>query len=234
MTTRKNNRFPLLLALAVLVLSSFVTQQAAAASFAGTGSLNTGRRNHTAMLLPNGKILVVGGYSNTVYWASAELYDPATGIWATTGSLHATRSSHTATLLPNGKVLVAGGQCSGGGMAIASAELYDPASGTWTMTGSLDTGRANHTATLLPNGKVLVVGGSASGSPAGILYSAELYDPASGTWMMTGSLHTTYREYHTATLLPNGKVLVAGAITATLCPLPSCTIQPAGRGPRPA
>ena len=63
-----------------------------------------------------------------------------------------------------------------------------------------------HTATLLPNGKVLVAGGSNGG---GSLSSAELYDPASGSWSTTGSLATA-RDYHTATLLPNGKVLVAG------------------------
>ncbi len=66
---------------------------------------------------------------------------------------------HTATLLPNGKVLVAGG-FNGGFTILTSAELYDPASGSWTATGSLNTARAYHTATLLPNGKVLVAGGN--------------------------------------------------------------------------
>ena len=83
----------------------------------------------------------------------------------------------------------------------------------------------HHTATLLPNGKVLVAGGNNSG----ILTSAELYDPASGSWSATGSLNTA-RYQHTATLLPNGKVLVAGGIMAALLPARNCTTQPAGAG----
>ena len=111
---------------------------------------------HTATLLPNGKVLVAGGY-NSGYLTSAELYDPASGSWSATGSLNTARQAHTATLLPNGKVLVAGGDNGSG--YLTSAELYDPASGSWSATGSLNTARYFHTATLLPNGKVLVAGG---------------------------------------------------------------------------
>ena len=107
-------------------------------------------------------------------------------------------------------VLVAGGFDSTSN-ASASAELYDPASGTWTSTGNLNTARALHTATLLPSGMVLVAGGHDGPTFAPsfeVLSSAELYDPASGTWTVTGSLNTA-RYLHTATLLPNGMVLVA-------------------------
>jgi Galactose oxidase, central domain len=178
--------------------------------FEETGSLATARDDHTATLLPNGKVLVAGGSNNNgVNFASAELYDPATGTWTKTGSLTAGRTRHTATLLPNGKVLVAGGYDVFGN-PFASAELYDPASGTWTETGSLATRRSLHTATLLPNGKVLVAGGYGLFGDH-YLTSAELYDPASGTWTATGSLNMA-RYNHTATLLPNGKVLVAGGL----------------------
>src|SRR5262245_13655301 len=78
--------------------------------------------------------------------------------------------------------------------------------GTWTITGSLHTARLFHTATVLSDGKVLVAAGT--DSDFFVLGSAELYDPASGTWTTTGSL--TARAFHTATLLPDGKVLVAG------------------------
>jgi hypothetical protein len=122
-------------------------------------------------LLPNGKVLVAGGDGSSGYLASAELYDPATGIWMATGSLSTARYDHTATLLPNGKILVAGGYNGG---YLASAELYNPANGTWTATGSLGTARELHTATLLPNGMVLVAGGYNFSS--GSLASAELYD----------------------------------------------------------
>ena len=116
------------------------------------------------------------------------------------------RQSHTATLLLSGKVLVAGGE---NNFPLNSAELYDPATGTWTATGSLATSRSSHTATLLPNGNVLVAGGFTDQNffP---LNSAELYDPNSETWTPTASMNIPARAVHTATLLLNGKVLVAG------------------------
>jgi MYXO-CTERM domain-containing protein len=166
--------------------------------------MSTARTGHTATLLPNGKLLVVGGETNSGYIPSAELYDPATGTWTATGSLAQARNLHTATLLPTGKVLVAGGTNTSG--RTPTAELYDPVTGTWTATGSLAQARSLHTATLLPNGKLLVVGGEGN---RGRLASAELYDPATSTWTATGSLSLS-RLNHTATLLPSGKVLITG------------------------
>ena len=191
------------------VISCCGLEEAAAAPFTfdNTGSLAAARENHTATLLSNGKVLVVGGFDGSSALASAELYDPTSGTWSATGGLATARRLHTATLLPNGKVLVAGGVGSSG--YLTSAELYDPASGSWAATNSLATAREYHTATLLPNGKVLVAGGYNSSS--GYLASAELYDPTSGTWSATNSLATA-RYVHTATLLPNGKVLVAGGV----------------------
>src|SRR6059058_666188 len=170
-----------------------------------TGSLKTARFHHTATLLPDGRVLVVGGEQGHTPLASAELYDPATGTWSATGSLNTARDSHTATLLPSGKVLVAGGRETD--LYSASAELYNPATGTWSPAGSFDTGRVFHTATLLHNGKVLVAAGRGRDSGFIELASAELYDPATGTWSATGSLSTA-RYDHTATLLPNGMVVV--------------------------
>jgi hypothetical protein len=97
-------------------------------------------------------------------------------------------------------------------VSLNGAELYDAATGTWNITASLNTARNSHTATLLPNGKVLVVaGGYWSGGPCPCYFndlnSSELYDPATGTWRITASLNTA-RNSHTATRLPNGKVLV--------------------------
>jgi N-acetylneuraminic acid mutarotase len=159
-------------------------------------------------------VIVAGGLdSNVSVSTSAELYDPASGTWTVTGSLNTEREAHTATLLPNGMVLVAGGFDSSIN-ASASAALYDPASGTWTATGNLNNPRVYHTATLLPNGMVLVTGGhdGPSFTPSDVLSSAELYDPASGSWTVTGSLNTA-RYVHTASLLSNGIVLVAGGIS---------------------
>ena len=172
--------------------------------FEETGSFAQIHSYGTATLLPNGKVLVTGGYS-------AELYDPASRTWTPTGSLNESRNGgHTATLLANGKVLVAGG-ISGAIFETRSAELYDPATGIWTPTGSLNYGRYSHTATLLPDGRVLVAGGFQQSHyrPPVPLPGAELYDPTTGIWSTTGSL-VTARGSHTATLLANGKVLVAG------------------------
>ena len=129
-------------------------------------------------------------------------------IWVGNSPMTTARYDHTATLLTNGMVLVAGGGYNAG--YFSSAELYDPATKTWTATSSMAANRAMHTATLLPNGKVLVAGGLTSQG----IYNhsnngAELYDPTTRTWRVTGAMATA-RYAHTATLLPNGKVLVAG------------------------
>ncbi len=194
-------------------------------TWTATGSLVTGRYNHSATLLPDGKVLVAGGIAvccDSI--ASAELYDPASGTWTATGSLANVREQHTATLLPNGKVLVAGGNGDFFYSSLASAELYDPASGTWTGTGSVVTARSTHTATLLPNGEVLVAAGLFLTNP---IRSAELYDSASGTWSATGRLvgsgHSG-RAQHTATLLPNGEVLVAGGFNPAFINLKSAQL----------
>jgi N-acetylneuraminic acid mutarotase len=151
-----------------------------------TGSLQTPRTSHTATLLPKGKVLVAGG-ANLVLdqtgadpvdptVASAELYDPATGVWTPTGSMGQPRQVHTAKLLPGGKVLIAGGVSYFGGLFPTSAELYDPTTGTWLPTLPLVSGRRDHITALLPNGKVLLAGGFNTSDTGP---SAELFDPAS-------------------------------------------------------
>ncbi len=180
-----------------------------------TGSMATPRDSHTDTRLPNGRVLVAGGITNFPLGglASAELYDPATRTWLPAGSMANARANHTETLLPGGKVLVVGGETDVNGTALASAELYDPAAGTWMPTGSLTGARKMHTATLLPNGKVVVAGGQGGDNSRQPLASAELYDPATGTWSSTGALGNA-RFDHTATFVDGGVLVVGGSDNA--------------------
>ncbi len=182
-------------------------------TFVATGSMADERYGHTATLLRDGRVLVVGGadlMDGIDNLATAELYDPLTGKFTRTGSMARGRAEHTATLLADGRVLIAGG-FGGGTVPVATAEIYDPDTGTFAATGSMMVERQNHTATLLPGGQVLIAGGLDSESRA--LSSAELYDPVSGTFRATGSM-TAPRDFHTATALADGMVLVAGGVGA--------------------
>ncbi len=169
---------------------------------------------HVAAVLPNGKVLLVGGFNGATFQllTSTDLYDPATNTWSSAGSLPAGRWYPTATLLLSGRVLIAGGwNGADSNPFLSSSELFDPAANVWTSTASMSTGRTAHTATPLQGGKVLVVGGyhaSGSSSPA-YLDAAEIYDPSTNTWASAAAIPGA-RAYHTATLLQNGKVLVAG------------------------
>lgn len=187
-------------------------------AWAATGSLNQARYNHTATLLPNGRVLIVGGNTATQILNSAELYDPVTGAWTATPAPGVARALHTATLLPNGLVLIAGG-LGANGQRTASAQLYDPNNGVnggWSNAPNLSQARSNHTATLLPDGTVFVFGGLASDSAA--LNTGALFIPAgaSGSWAnlsfvdSANSQVPAFRFLHTATLLPTNKVFISG------------------------
>ena len=163
--------------------------------WASAGAMAHARVGHAAALLPDGRVLVVGGYERGGGAAqTAELYDPATNTWSSAATLNAARPVVRATLLVNGLVLVIGND--------ASAEVYDPTADAWTPTGSLPW--TPGAAALLASGGIAVAaGGDTSGTGAAV------YDPATGTWLATGSLSTTHTGGSASRLL-DGRLLVAG------------------------
>lgn len=177
-------------------------------TFTNTGSLNTARCIPTATLLNTGKVLITEG-------PEAELYDPSSGTFSYTGSPNVSRAAHTVTLLGNGEVLLAGGQDPSGNY-LSSAEVYNPATGIFTVTRSMHTSRVFASATLLSDGQVLVAGGWTYVPPAyPILSEAELYDPSTGKFTVTGSMNHP-RAYQQSLLLPSGDVLeTSGSFTTT-------------------
>jgi hypothetical protein len=183
-------------------------------SFSSTkGNMNQAREGHRAVLLPSGKVLIAGGDDSTESLSSVELFDPANESFTTTRNMTTARSGATATLLPNGKVLVAGGVDKSDAL-LATAELYDPTTGSFTATaGNMTSARWSHTATLLANGKVLLTGGRVNFAPNTNSATAELFDPSTATFTATGSM-TILRDFHSATLLGNGQVLVLGGDSA--------------------
>ena len=174
-------------------------------------TLNTARVGHTATLLGNGQVLIVGGYDPaTGIIADSELYDPNAQIFIDLGNTNTPRFHHTATLLQNGQVLITGGETdptpSG---AYNTAELFNPQ--TWIfspLSAAMVSGREGHAATVLNDGTVLITGGDLPG--AGSLNTAEIYNPSSGAFNSVSAAMASPRIFHDANLLNGGKVLLSG------------------------
>ena len=168
----------------------------------------------TAVRLLNGRVLVAGDDPSPTSF-TAYLYDEVNSpaAWIAAGQPTFQHIAGTMTLLPSGEVLLAGGYCGGACATVNTAEVYRPHPlNDWVTVNSMATTRHGHTATLLPSGLVLVAGG-AQRTPTIIRGTCELFDEGTGAWSTAVAAMNQFRVAHTATLLPNGKVLVVGGLT---------------------
>jgi PKD repeat protein len=174
-------------------------------TFTPTSPMFYAHTQHRSILLPNGKVLVVAGST-----AQCEIYDPLADTWSPAGQLPYAATRLDAALLPDGTVIAAGGyNYPDSGSPSAFVNLYDPTTNTWRSLAPMLVSRLDHTLTVLPDGRVLIVAGTDSNYT---LNSVEIYDPtagANGQSQLTDAL-VDDRRAHSATLLPNGDVLVAG------------------------
>lgn len=195
-------------------LSSAEIYDPATNRFLPAGPMTMARSGHTATLLNSGKVLIIGGTgTNWAFLPYAELFDPRTGRFEATGGMRTARESHTATILRDGRVFVAGGHMGRRPSVVvhASAEIYDPASGAFAPAGTMTRVRHKHEAILLSDGRVLIAGGADQRDGRGAYVSAEIYDPVTGRYTVTGDMNIArYKLQGTSVLLKGGKVLFAG------------------------
>ncbi len=206
--------------------------------FVPTGSMLEARIDATATRLPDGRVLIAGGWSRLragqedegtdvdgQALATAELFDPVTEVFSPTGSMGQARRDATATLLADGRVLITGGFGSAptadGGMnlreVLDSAEIFDPSTSTFSPAGAMTSSRGLHSATILQDGTVLLVGGLGSvggelptAPGTGPLDSVESFDPSTQTFRsITAPMHTGRLE-PTSSILRDGRVLIVG------------------------
>jgi N-acetylneuraminic acid mutarotase len=197
-------------------------------SWSSIASMADNRQAAMSATLPDGKILVFGGFgTGGIIRDSAETYNPDSELgneepWVATGSLAQSRWLGTGTALVSGKVLAVAGQSIIDDIAtpLNSAELYDPEEGTWSSAGTLSVPRWGHRAIRLQDGKVLVVGGQ---NDDGYIAAAEIYDPEENDWSAAAPMSVA-RFFPLIALLPNGHVLVAGGQGTDSTPLDSCEV----------
>lgn len=172
------------------------------------------RLGHSATLLPEGRVLIIGGrrgitktLGNVVEELDGriEAFDPLTESFRVVGTLDTPRELHSATLLEDGRVLIAGGGTPDGSTPFDSAEIFDPATGRSEPTGAMNVARYNRVSVRLDDGRVLIAGGFGDGP----LASIEIFDPALGAWLRGADMHRA-RPAPTLVLLADGRVLIAG------------------------
>ncbi len=170
--------------------------------------------NQAAVLLTDGRMLVVGGSSLSDGTESprTEIFDPDTDTWTPAQDMIIGRGRPNAVLLTDGRVLVTGDRRSDFSSTTGKVEIFDPETGAWTPADDLSRPSAGHSLTLLLDGKVLVAGGSHPVQiDSGIYTTTEIFDPAADSWSPGPELSEP-RTNHSATLLPDGRVLLIGGI----------------------
>ncbi len=183
-------------------------------TFTKTGNMLAPRESHTATLLKDGNVLITGGHQGrraamTIY-ASAEIYDPNKGSFSAISDLTVKRHKHGAVLLNDGRVLIIGGSDERDSRgAYTNVEIYNPATKNFTKIGDMNLSRykLQGTTILLKDGRVLIAGGA---------NRAEIFDPATKTFEVAAGKFETARLFATATLLPNGEVLIVGGYDQNL------------------
>jgi len=178
------------------------------------GGMVVPRIAFAATTLADGRVLITGGISYGGPTDSAEIFDPATGVFSLVSARMSTsRFDHTATLLADGRVLIVGGFKEGLSEALSTAEVFDPSSERFTkLTSSLAAARADHGAAVLADGRVLVAGGTDGVAP---IASAELYDPESGGFSELASSLSVARMGFTLTPFTKDDeefLLIAGGV----------------------
>jgi N-acetylneuraminic acid mutarotase len=176
-------------------------------------SLPSPRTGHAATLLPDGRLLVVGGNGTSDPLATADLYDPLVNRWSSTNPMSTARSTLSSILLKDGRVLAIGGVPVVSGPPIA--ELFNPQLETWSPAGSSTEPTFYYGAatTILKDGRVFICGGANQTLNGDGLVVGYVYDPTADRWVTTTPM-VQGRVSHTASLLPDGRVLVAGGRNA--------------------
>jgi Kelch motif len=202
------------LALGLALLPAQAALGAGSGSFGPTGQMGNARFAPAAAPLPDGRVLVAGGFSGSSFLSSAEVFNPQTNSFSSVGPMGQARFFPAAAPLPDGRVLVAGGSTGGSVLAVlSSAEVFSPQTNSFSSVGPMGTARSNAAAAPLPDGRVLVAGGIPGSS---YLSSAEVFNPQTNTFSSAGiGAMGTARQGPAAAPLPDGRVLVAGGFSGS-------------------
>lgn len=181
-------------------------------------NINYPRSGHTATLLKDGRVLVVGGNVSTsptsdYFYKSCEIYDPLIDQWKIVDSLKYPRTHHSAALLPDGRVLIISGHYAVSYPNITylkSCEVYDPINNIWTETDSIKLPQSGNSLVMLADGNIFISGGYYQNK------YCQLFLTSLMTWSFLGSM-SVGRDNHTATVLSNGKILIVGGPNVKNC-----------------